>query len=155
VIRDRALAAHFRASLYSADMGFAFELSLYLLGVYSEPPVIFQRKPRNDQKYSKMTATTTETLTAVSTQQILKDYELHHSGGSGSAPPPNANPPPPRVQNPPTWDNEHHRVPPYRPINRELDLSVRRVYNNNAERNFVSVMFTGVFLQAVGVSLKG
>ena len=146
MIRDRALAAHFRASLYSASMGFAFELSLYLLGVYSEPPAIFQRK---------MSSTTTQTLTAVSTQQILKDYELHHSGGSGSAPPPNANPPPPRVQNPPTWDTEHHRVPPYRPVNRELDLSVRRVYTSNAERNFVSVMFTGVFLQAVGASTKG
>jgi len=135
-------------------MGFAFELSLYLLGVRSELPTLLQRKPRSNEKYAKMSATTTETRTAVSTEQILKDYELHHSGSSESAPQTNATPSPPRVQNPPTWDDEHHRVPPYRPVNHELDQNERRIYNSNAERTFITVMFTGVIVEAVGARFK-
>lgn len=96
-----------------------------------------------------MSVTTTTNPVTYSTQDILKDYELHHSGASESAPPPNPNPPPARVQNSPTWDTEHRRVPSYRPINRNLDQSVRRVYNNNGERTFLSIMFTGVLLEAV------
>lgn len=40
-------------------------------------------------------------------------------------------------------------MPPYRPANRNLDQSVRRIYRTNGERTFIRIMFTGVLLEAV------
>jgi SRSO17 transposase len=96
-----------------------------------------------------MSVTTTANPTTYTLQATLKDYELHHSGTSASAPPVNPNPAP-RVSNPSDWDSSHRRVPNYRPINTNLDQEQRRVYLSNAERTFVAVMFTGVFIEAVG-----
>ena len=47
-------------------------------------------------------------------------------------------------------DTTHRRVPPYRPTNRDPEHhNAVRIYNDNGERVFVGVMFTGVFLNAV------
>lgn len=79
---------------------------------------------------------------------VLADYDIHHSGpgrsteaalGAAAA-----------HQNPPGWDVTHRRVPPYRPINRHLDQSQRAVFQNNGERAFITVLFTGVVINSVG-----
>jgi hypothetical protein len=35
-------------------------------------------------------------------------------------------------------------VPPYRPVNRDLDRDQIMVYRNNAERAFIHTMFFGI-----------
>ncbi|KAH8682855.1 hypothetical protein BGZ60DRAFT_206094 [Tricladium varicosporioides] len=94
----------------------------------------------------------------------LSDYELYHSdtqSQSPSASKPSSSVQGPRIQrsaepsglqralnNPEDWPDNHRRIPQYRPINRELDQSQRRVYQNNGERMFLTVMFTGVRVNA-------
>jgi hypothetical protein len=103
-----------------------------------------------------MSSTTTTQTQTRTRQNVLRDYELHHSassvrGTSGSvgAPAPN-----PQVAplNPPNWDTTHRRVPPYRPTDRDRDVSEIRVYTSNIERVFIATMFTGVFLNSVSFS---
>jgi hypothetical protein len=99
-----------------------------------------------------MSSTTTQTQTRTR-QNVLKDYELHHSASSSraiSSSPAAPTPTPQAVPlNPPEWDTVHRRVPPYRPINRERDQSEVRVYTSPIERVFIGTMFTGVLINAV------
>lgn len=104
-----------------------------------------------------MSVTTTTDSARYQIHSHLVDYELHHSGTSGPAPPPEAHPLPSTVdqqglnaRNPESWPTDHRRIPPYRPINRELDMSQRRVYTSVPERIFIELMFTGVATNAVG-----
>ncbi|KAK7966027.1 uncharacterized protein PG986_000304 [Apiospora aurea] len=53
------------------------------------------------------------------------------------------------VENPPDWDTEHRGVPPYRPINYNLDREVRPWGSNAIETGFVLHMFHGVWLTAL------
>ncbi|KAF2192021.1 hypothetical protein K469DRAFT_735822 [Zopfia rhizophila CBS 207.26] len=89
-----------------------------------------------------MSVTTTANPTTYNLQTVLADYELHHSEEHSSA----------RdhleIHNPSEWPTNHRRIPPYRPVNTELDQTQRRVYLNGVERAFVAVMFTGVFVNA-------
>lgn len=97
-----------------------------------------------------MSVTTTQNPVAYSTLSVLADYELHHSGDSEEVAVAELSPHPvPPHEEPANWDDSHRRVPEYRPINRELDQSQRRVYNNGGERGFITVMLHGVWLQAV------
>ncbi|KAL2352243.1 hypothetical protein BJ546DRAFT_850069 [Cryomyces antarcticus] len=110
-----------------------------------------------------MSVTTTADSARYSTLSYLADYELHHSGSTNHvAPQPNAHPDPrrsdpsssthsdtPTLPNPIDWRTDHRRIPPYRPINRELDQSQRRVYTSVLERVFITVMFMGMFLQNI------
>jgi hypothetical protein len=95
-----------------------------------------------------MSVTTTENPTTYTLQSTLADYDLHHSGDVDTSL--NAHPTP-SAQNPSDWPTEHRRIPEYRPVNRELDQSERRVYLNPIEQVFVGVMFTGVFLESVRI----
>ncbi|OCL07459.1 hypothetical protein AOQ84DRAFT_354956 [Glonium stellatum] len=92
-----------------------------------------------------MSVTTTQNAATYSTLPTLADYELHHSETPNPAPAPNSQPAP-TVRNPPEWLTDYRRVPNYRPINRDLDQSQRRVYNNFGERAFINVMFAGLWL---------
>ncbi|KAF2111903.1 hypothetical protein BDV96DRAFT_649871 [Lophiotrema nucula] len=96
----------------------------------------------------------------------LADYELHHSGtpsvpivanrhvaerefseleeGDEAGPSIFSR----ALQSPPEWPSHHRRIPAFRPINRELDQSQRRVYASAGERTFLTVMFTGVQTEA-------
>ncbi|KAH9868344.1 hypothetical protein J1614_007416 [Plenodomus biglobosus] len=105
---------------------------------------------------STTTITTTTTTASPLTHQIqhlLSYYELTHSPNheedtnSTQTTSPN---PSSQAPNPSDWPTEHRRVPAYRPVNTELDQSARRVYQNGIERAFLTLMFTGVFLQSVG-----
>lgn len=102
-----------------------------------------------------MSVTTTTNQTYYNTVNVLADYELHHSRSSPptNAPvvaPPNANPNPSH-QNPDDWPTDRRRIPAYRPVQPDLDLSTRRVYLNPAERIFVTVMFMGVWTNGVSI----
>lgn len=99
-----------------------------------------------------MSVTTTSNAQTYNIRATLADYDLHHTpetdpfdASLNSHPPPNSS----RIENPASWPTDERRVPPYRPINTELDQTQRRVYQNGVERTFVTVMFTGVFLESV------
>ena len=96
--------------------------------------------------------TTTQTRTR---QNVLKDYELHHSATSSlsTTPAEAASRSHTGTQNPPGWDTTHRRVPQYRPVNAERDQSEVRVYTSTIERVFLGTMFTGVFTTAVSLTL--
>lgn len=106
-----------------------------------------------------MSTTAVETRTA---NTVLDDYTLRHTGGNRSADVVSINSSSApssaaastagdRLEAPVPWDTTHRRVPPYRPTNRDRDVSQIRVYQNNIERVFVGTMFTGVFLHAVSL----
>ncbi|KAF2003491.1 hypothetical protein P154DRAFT_573091 [Amniculicola lignicola CBS 123094] len=96
-----------------------------------------------------MSVTTTANTQTYSLRATLADYDLHHSGEPLDTSL-NAHPAPsiPASPNPSLWPNDHRRVPAHRPVNTELDQGQRRVYQNGVERAFVTVMFTGVFVEA-------
>lgn len=101
-----------------------------------------------------MSVTTTDNARLTAVRHVLADYELHHSQPSPSeaaeAPAPNERQ---EVQSTPAppgdWETQWNRVPAYRPVNPALLEGDRNTYNNAIERNFIRVMFGGVWLQAV------
>jgi hypothetical protein len=103
-----------------------------------------------------MSSTTTTQTQTRTRQNVLRDYELHHSASSVTDTSSNTAAPAPAPQaaplNPPNWDTTHRRVPPYRPTDRDRDVSEIRVYNSTIERVFVATMFTGVFINSVSLS---
>ncbi|KAJ2901686.1 hypothetical protein MKZ38_001556 [Zalerion maritima] len=50
--------------------------------------------------------------------------------------------------NPPNWPDNRRQIPPYRPINRNLDMSLRPFGSNPPETAFVANMFLGVWVLA-------
>lgn len=103
------------------------------------------------------TVTATGTITRNDTLSLLADYEIHRTPDTQiESGPPRVQPsesPVERIANPPQWPRDFHRVPAYRPVNRELDQSQRAVYQNRIEQAFVNVMLSGVWLNAVSVDL--
>lgn len=100
-----------------------------------------------------MSATTTENPAAINLRQTLGDYEIHITGDgndySDEISQPNTSSVNPVAVNPSSWPQDYHRVPDYRPINRQLSGPGRPNGANVAERLFIIVMFTGVALNAV------
>ncbi|KAL2681097.1 hypothetical protein Neosp_008700 [[Neocosmospora] mangrovei] len=101
------------------------------------------------------TITTTESATALNGNwhsNVLADYELHHSQAqsceTGTQSAPAASP----IDR--QWDTEHRRVPAYRAINRTRDQSEVRVYTSSIERVFITVMFTGLNINALNPGLR-
>jgi hypothetical protein len=93
-----------------------------------------------------MSVTTLCYAPSPSLQQTLCEYDIHVTGhatvssqvSDSSAP-----------ENPPSWPNDRHRVPHYRPVNRNLSISERPNGSNLVEWAFINVMFTGVALNSV------
>ncbi|KAG4441454.1 hypothetical protein IFR05_003060 [Cadophora sp. M221] len=102
-----------------------------------------------------MSTTTTDNSITLSLRQRLNDYELNLTGAD------EVTPPNPRsnsdlvLQNPPSWPRDYHRVPNRRPINRDLRFSDRPGGSNIPEQIFITVMFTGVSLNAGAAQLWG
>jgi hypothetical protein len=97
------------------------------------------------------TTTTTQTVPRYSIARTLADYDLHHStpaaekegageGDESAQLDRNAE----QGNNPPGWETEYRRVPPHRPVNRELDVASRSVTLNGVETFFVYNMFNGI-----------
>lgn len=109
----------------------------------------------------------TATLSSIANHQTRlrvvgypSDYDLHHSNSLSPSPTTendnqNLNSPQ-QIANEssetPEWANHYRRVPPYRPINHDLDQGERRVYLSAAERAFITIMFLGVRSNAVRLS---
>lgn len=96
-----------------------------------------------------MSTTATETRTLIS---LLGDYELHHSVASEETPGPSPMASPPPSSQPASWPTHHRRVPPYRPINYNLDLNDRPTGSNPVESVLIFLMMHGVWLNAVSDS---
>lgn len=100
-----------------------------------------------------MSVTTTSNTTTQSVLKVLADYELTHSGNDtdGTVEAPN-----PRLvdqetrQNPDWWTRDYNGVPPYRPINYDLDHELRPWARPGIETAFVWTMLNGVGVVAVG-----
>ncbi|KAL2867213.1 uncharacterized protein BJX67DRAFT_353399 [Aspergillus lucknowensis] len=94
------------------------------------------------------------TTTTTTTTSILADYELHHSGAeptpsrqTSQSQSPSPSSPPAQVQ-PANWPSDHRRVPPYRPVNRNLDWNERAAGSSVPEYIFIQSMLHGVWLNA-------
>jgi hypothetical protein len=107
----------------------------------------------NPDIFKTMSVTTTDNPITLSLQQTLGDYEVHVTGNnrdtSREIKPPNASNTAPVAENPPSWPQDHHRIPHHRPVNRELNWSQRPLGVQFGEQVFLHVMFTGVSLNAV------
>ncbi|KAG9256755.1 uncharacterized protein F5Z01DRAFT_748359 [Emericellopsis atlantica] len=99
------------------------------------------------------TATATVTIPERTINTILSDYELHHSQTQDAPHEALNNNRSPGSQSTRAWDTTHRNVPAYRPVNSDRDLSDVRVYLNNGERAFVTIMFTGLFINASAAKL--
>jgi hypothetical protein len=95
-----------------------------------------------------MSVTTSASTTTQTVLHVLADYNLHHSGDPSEPAPPNCNTTA-DGENPPNWDTDHRRVPPYRPVNRNLDVTLRPGGTSVAETVFIATMLNGVHLTAV------
>jgi len=123
---------------------------------------------------SSTTTTTTSRVSGAVSQEAVQrrnwshliDYDLHHSNTPtkpsdseqadatvSSSQPAQSEPSALSLalQTPSDWPDNHRRIPAHRPVNRELDQSQRRVYSSNAERVFLTVMFSGLQTNVVRV----
>lgn len=108
-----------------------------------------------------MSVTTTDNpITTTLQQDYLQDYNIRLTGGSSSSDnelsghqthisPPNTDNHPQAVQNPSGWYDQHRDVPPYRPVNTNLDREQRPWGSNAVESAFVFHMLHGVWLNSV------
>jgi hypothetical protein len=104
-----------------------------------------------------MSATATDNpITTTLQHDYLKDYNIRLTGGDQvhateihPAPPNTDNHPSQTVENPPGWDDQHRDVPPYRPVNTNLDREQRPWGSNAVESAFVFTMLHGVWLNSV------
>ncbi|KIW10096.1 hypothetical protein PV08_11056 [Exophiala spinifera] len=94
-----------------------------------------------------MSVTTTENQVSYSIAQTLREYDVHHSNQEAEDAPLETPTNLPTSRNPTNWPTSHRRVPPYRPVNRNLDLSVRGTANA-VEAAFVFTMLHGVWINA-------
>ncbi|KAI1616157.1 hypothetical protein EDD37DRAFT_98434 [Exophiala viscosa] len=100
-----------------------------------------------------MSVTTTSNPLTQTLLLALTDYDLHHSGDPENPQrpaDPNTTPSATTLtqQNPAWWPNDHRRIPPHRPINRELDRDLRPGGTNVVEQAFIYTMLRGVQVQA-------
>jgi hypothetical protein len=111
-----------------------------------------------------MSVTTTQNVVTRQTLQVLGDYELHHSESQDST---STTSSPPLPQNDtsreeketantnlPDWPQGHRRIPPHRPIDRNLDFEQRPAGLNGPEYVFIQTMLQGVRLNAVSDLLE-
>ncbi|KAL6243408.1 hypothetical protein RBB50_009400 [Rhinocladiella similis] len=116
------------------------------------PPAERHQDQRNKRD---MSVTTTSNVVSTNVLHLLADYEIHQTGTPESASHPNPQPVELNTgsdrqsdNNPPWWDRNHRRVPPYRPLNQNLDLEERPDGINTVERLFIFTMLNGVGINA-------
>ncbi|TVY32178.1 hypothetical protein LSUB1_G007447 [Lachnellula subtilissima] len=100
------------------------------------------------------TSTAGTTITAQQLQGVLSDYTVRFTGDDSTTRHDGIEPPnsveAPSFENPPNWPRNHYRVPDYRPANRNLSTEERPKGSNAVEFAFLTIMFTGVYLNSVG-----
>ena len=85
-------------------------------------------------------------------RQTLGEYALHITNDQtvpAEIDPPDTSNASAEVENPVDWPRDHHNIPDYRPLNRNLAGPERPNGMNPGEVAFIAVMFTGVFMNAV------
>lgn len=91
------------------------------------------------------------TVTDDKIQRALNDYNIHLTGrgeeSSVTEPDQTVEAP---MRNPENWPTNYRCVPHHRPINYNLDRSLRPDGINPVERAFIFTMLHGVWLLAVG-----
>jgi hypothetical protein len=85
--------------------------------------------------------------TATELEGILEDYKIHLTGDNSSSE--QAESTPRAATNPPDWPTDHRHVPDYRPVDRNRDVEGRPNGENAFARAFLTIMFTGVVMNAV------
>lgn len=94
----------------------------------------------------------TTIVTTTELQNVLADYKIHLTGDnpSNQTSSSSSRNETRTVENPAGWPRDHRRVPDYRPIDRNRGAEERPNGSNGFERGFLTIMFTGVVLNAVG-----
>ena len=98
-----------------------------------------------------MSVTTTANPATTQLSRTLADYDIKLTGAEADGPPAALNPRSSPSDNPEGWPTNFRNVPPYRPINRNLDMEERPGGSNGVERIFIAVMLHGVWLNAVSI----
>lgn len=141
----------FEVSISNSEGGdeFCFCSRLFRFRKISSFPKYWRKKKHNQS--IKMSATITDNpITTTIQQDYLHDYQIRLSGGVEEAfSRSNEDSPPPAAENPPDWYDQHRQVPPYRPVNRNLDIADRPWGSNGVESAFVFVMLNGCWLKGV------
>ena len=88
------------------------------------------------------------TVTEEQLNGILNDYTIHITGDA-SLTKSTHHQGLPATQNPPQWPTDRRRIPKFRPIDRTRTREERPNGSNAIEMAFLTVMFTGVVLNAV------
>lgn len=106
-----------------------------------------------------MSVTTTANPATQTVLQALADYDLTHTGNDqtsdGTIEAPNPRSRSDEIQqNPDWWLEDYNGVPPYRPINYELDHESRPWARPGIETAFVWTMLNGVGIVAVSLLSK-
>jgi hypothetical protein len=98
----------------------------------------------------------TTVVTTSELENVLQNYKIHLTGQSSTTSSSSQEPQMRAIssQNPPNWPVDYRRVPDYRPVDTTRDVEGRPNGNNGLERGFLTVMFTGVFLNAVRRNLS-
>ncbi|KAH8594826.1 hypothetical protein B0O99DRAFT_623735 [Bisporella sp. PMI_857] len=97
-----------------------------------------------------MSVTTTDNPMSSALHDTLQDYEIHMTGDNRNIDTGlNISETSAVIGNPHYWPRDRHRIPNYRPINRNLNLAERPRGSNGVEQVFLAVMFNGVALNAV------
>lgn len=95
-----------------------------------------------------MTTTMTTTTVAASLPSVLADYQTFRSDPQPAletaSTASTAVTPSETRSSGPSWPTDHRRMPPYRPINYNIDLGQRLTYNSGIEHAFISTMFFGI-----------
>ncbi|KAF1352586.1 hypothetical protein BDV97DRAFT_150347 [Delphinella strobiligena] len=97
-----------------------------------------------------MSVTVTENRATYSFARTLADYDIHHTAGAEYEPQELNERPDPRGtgHNPPDWPDDYRHVPPYRPIDHEIDHAYRNTYTNGIEHTFIWNMMRGIQIAA-------
>jgi hypothetical protein len=92
----------------------------------------------------------TTTITTEEFQTVLSDYTIRLTGQEESAAPQQESQSTTQlVHNPESWPTDRRRIPNYRPIDRSRTQEERPNGSNGFEQAFLTMMFTGVVLNAV------
>lgn len=84
-------------------------------------------------------------ITTTQLNDVLSDYTIRLTGDNpSSSQEPTSN----AISNPPNWPTAHRRIPNFRPIDRNRDAE-SRPNATGFERVFLTIMFSGVVLNAV------
>jgi hypothetical protein len=86
-------------------------------------------------------------VTATELQGVLEDYKIHLTGENPSSE--RSETREIAASNPPDWPTDRRHVPDYRPVDRNRDAEGRPNGENAFARVFLTIMFTGVVMNAV------